>query len=264
MNDDSSTSGTFWEHLDQLRGSIWRIVVAVTVAACVAFCFKDALFAAVLAPKHDTFVTYRLLSRVAQCLVPDAAPPSFAVELISTRLAGQFLMHVRIAIFAGMLAVAPYILFELFRFVSPALYEHERRYATRVVAWGYVMFIAGLMLSYFLIFPLTFRFLGTYQVSAEVSNCITLDSYIDTLIMLSFMIGIVFEMPILCWLFAKLGFLTAAFMRRYRRHAIVVLLIIAAVITPTSDVVTLLLVAMPMYLLYEAGILVVARTPATK
>ena len=91
MNDDSSTSGTFWEHLDQLRGSIWRIVVAVTMAACVAFCFKDALFAAVLAPKHDTFVTYRLLSRVAQCLVPDAAPPSFAVELISTRLAGQFL-----------------------------------------------------------------------------------------------------------------------------------------------------------------------------
>ena len=125
---------------------------------------------------------------------------------------------------------------------------------------GYVMFLLGSALNYFLIFPLTFRFLGTYQVSAEVENAITLQSYMDTLLTMNLMLGIVFEIPVLCWLLARFGVLDTAFMRRYRRHAIVVILVAAAVITPTSYVFTLLLVALPMWLLYEAGIWVVAAT----
>ncbi|MFR4038703.1 MAG: twin-arginine translocase subunit TatC, partial [Butyricimonas faecalis] len=126
-----------------------------------------------------------------------------------------------------------------------------------VVGYGYIMFMVGVLISYFLIFPLTFRFLGTYQVSDQVENMISLQSYISTLLMMCLAMGIVFEIPILSWLFAKLGFISADFMRRYRRHAVVIILIVAAIITPTSDVFTLLLVSLPMWLLYEVSILIV-------
>ncbi|MCI7162038.1 MAG: twin-arginine translocase subunit TatC, partial [Butyricimonas virosa] len=129
-----------------------------------------------------------------------------------------------------------------------------------VVGYGYIMFMVGVLISYFLIFPLTFRFLGTYQVSDQVENMISLQSYISTLLMMSLAMGIVFEIPILSWLFAKLGFISADFMRRYRRHAVVIILVVAAIITPTSDVFTLLLVSLPMWLLYEVSILIVKRS----
>ena len=161
------------------------------------------------------------------------------------------------ALCAGVLCTSPYILYQLFRFVSPALYDNERRYAVRVVGGGYTMFTLGVLVSYFLIFPLTFRFLGTYQVSGDVDNLISLDSYISTLVMMCIAMGIVFEIPILSWLFAKLGFLSADFMRKYRKHAIVIILVIAAVITPTSDVFTLSLVTLPMSRLYEVSIWIV-------
>ena len=157
----------------------------------------------------------------------------------------------------GVICSSPYIVYQLFRFVSPALYAAERRYVVRVVGFGYLLFLVGAAVSYFLVFPLTFRFLGTYQVSGEVTNMITLESYISTLMTMTLAMGIVFEIPVLSWLFAKLGFLSSAFMRRYRKHAIVIILIVAAVITPTSDVFTLLVVALPMYLLYELSIVIV-------
>jgi sec-independent protein translocase protein TatC len=150
----------------------------------------------------------------------------------------------------------------LYRFVAPGLYAHERRYAVRAVGSGYIMFILGVALNYFLIFPLTFRFLGTYQVSPDVPNQIALTSYIDILLMLSFLLGVVFEMPVLAWLLAKMSVLTPRFLTRYRRHAVVVALILAAVITPTGDALTLSLVALPVYALYEVSILVVRRTVA--
>lgn len=130
----------------------------------------------------------------------------------------------------------------------------------RVVGGGYAMFVLGVAVSYFLIFPLTFRFLGTYQVSGEVENLISLQSYISTLMTMSLAMGLVFEIPILSWLFAKLGFFSADFMRRYRKHAIVAILVVAAIITPTSDVFTLSLVALPMWLLYEVSIFIVNKT----
>ena len=168
----------------------------------------------------------------------------------------------RVALWAGLLIVSPYVLYVLFHFVAPGLYAHERRHAVRAVGCGYIMFLAGVALNYFLIFPLTFRFLGTYQVSPDVPNQIALTSYIDILLMLCFLLGVVFELPVLSWLLAKMGVLKAQFMTRYRRHAVVVVLIIAAIITPTGDAVTLSLVALPIYALYEVSILVVRRTRA--
>ncbi len=253
------TQQSFWDHLDELRRVIFRILGVALAFAVVAFIFRDELFAVVLAPKEDCFITYRLLSRLASVFSGSAAE-SFDVPLINTGLAMQFVIHMKIAFAAGVVCASPYIIYQLFRFVSPALYADERRYAVRVVGGGYLMFIIGMAVSYFLIFPLTFRFLGTYQVSSDVANLISLESYVEVLVMMSVAMGIVFEMPVVAWLFARLGFLNDTFMRRYRRHAIVVILIVAAVITPTSDIFTLLAVSLPMWLLYEGSIHLVART----
>lgn len=250
---------TFWEHLDELRAAILKGLLVAVVLGVAAFCFKDELFRIILAPKDADFVTYRLFSRIST-LVGEGSAPVFHVRLINTGLAQQFIIHMKAAFCVGALLASPYVLYQLFRFVSPALYTRERRYATRVVVGGYVMFLVGVAVSYFLIFPLTFRFLGTYQVSDQVENLIALSSYISTLLTMSLAMGLVFEIPMLAWLFARLGFLSAAFMRHYRRHAIVVILVVAAIITPTSDVFTLSLVALPMWMLYEVSILIVKRT----
>lgn len=248
---------SFWEHLDVLRAAIIKIVAVAVVFGIAAFFFKEQLFDVVLAPKGDGFITYQLLNRMAAWAGGTVDP--FSVRLINTGLAQQFIIHMKTALCVGVLCASPYILYQLFRFVSPALYDNERQYVVRMVGGGYAMFGLGVLVSYFLIFPLTFRFLGTYQVSGEVDNLIALDSYISTLVMMCLAMGIVFEIPILSWLFAKLGFLTADFMRRYRKHAIVIILVVAAIITPTSDVFTLSLIALPMWVLYEVSILIVKQ-----
>lgn len=244
---------SFWDHLDVLRAAIIRIVAVTVIFGVLAFFFKEQLFAVVLAPKDSGFITYRLFD-VINGMVTDSYVADFSIRLINTGLAEQFIIHMKTAMYAGVLCASPYILYQLFRFVSPALYTNERKYATRVVGSGYLMFIWGVLLSYYMVFPLTFRFLGTYQVSGEVENMITLQSYISTLVIMSLAMGIVFEMPVLSWLFAKLGFLSADFMCRYRKHAVIIILIIAAIITPTSDIFTLLLVSLPMWILYEISI----------
>ena len=254
-----SENQSFWEHLDVLRVSLVKIAIVTVVFGVVAFFFKDELFAVILAPKEADFITYRLLFSLSGW-VTGGESSDFFVKLINTGLAEQFLIHMKVAMCMGILCASPYILYQLFRFVSPALYYNERKYVVRVVGGGYVMFMLGVLLSYFLIFPLTFRFLGTYQVSSDVENMIALQSYISTLILMSLAMGIVFEIPILSWLFAKLGFISADFMKRYRRHAVVIILIVAAIITPTSDIFTLSLVAFPMWLLYEVSIGIVKRT----
>lgn len=249
---------SFWDHLDALRSVLLRIATVILLFSIAAFIFKDWLFTVVFAPKNPDFVTYRWLEAIGG-VIPGKSLESFDVRLINTGLAEQFLIHMKTALCAGILCASPYILYQLYRFVSPALYADERRYAVSAVGCGYAMFITGVLLSYFLIFPLTFRFLGTYQVSAEVANMISLQSYMSTLIMLCLAMGIVFEMPVLAWIFAKTGFITPGFLRSYRRHAIVVILIVAAVITPTSDAFTLIAVSLPMWLLYEASIIVVRK-----
>lgn len=259
----SSGNMTFWEHLDVLRGTLIRIVVTTVVCAVGAFFFKDELFSIILAPKDDSFILYRLLGSAGRLFQSDGGS-SFSIQLVNTGLAEQFLIHMKVSVYAGVVVASPYIIYSLFGFISPALYDNERRYSSRVIVAGYVMFILGVLLSYMLIFPLTLRFLGTYQVSSDVANMITLQSYIDTFMMLTLLMGILFELPVVCWLLGKLGILTAGFMSRFRRHAIVVILIVAAVITPTSDVFTLLIVALPVWLLYEASIFVVGWTGKKK
>ena len=221
------------------------------VATIVAFFFKDALFSAVLAPKECDFVTYRLFDSLTK------HKTEFHIELINVEIAQQFLTHMKVAFWIGLLAVSPYVIYVLFGFVEPALYTSERRNVGLAVVSGYVMFMLGIALNYFIIFPLTFRFLGTYQVSGDVTNMISLDSYITMLLTMSLIMGAIFELPVLSWLLARIGILTSAPMRRYRRHAVVAILILAAIITPTSDVFTLTIVALPIYLLYELSILVV-------
>lgn len=244
----------FWDHMEALRGCLLKAVVAAAVAAVAAFCFKGPLFAVVMAPSTDGFVTYRLFARVT------GISTEFHVPLFNPDLAQQFVVHMRMALWAGVLVVSPYIVYLLFRFVSPGLYRHERRSAARAVTVGSVMFVGGVALNYFLIFPLTFRFLGTYQVDPSVPNQISLTSYVDILLLLSLLMGVVFELPVVAWLLARLGLLRSSFMRRYRRQAVVVVLIAAAVITPTGDALTLALVSLPIYALYEASIGVVRRT----
>ena len=251
MSKDEGLS--FWDHLDVLRTIIIRIILVTVVCGIVAFLFKEELFAVVLAPRNPDFVTYRLLVRVSGFFGGDA-PDNPVIQLINTGLAEQFVIHMKTALCAGVLCASPYTLYQLFRFVSPALYANERRFALPIVVGGYVMFMLGVLISYYLIFPLTFRFLGTYQVSEDVVNMISLQSYMSTLTLMSISMGIVFEMPVVAWLMARMGLLTASFMNRYRRHAIVVILIVAAIITPTSDIFTLLMVSLPMWLLYEVSV----------
>ena len=254
MSKDEGLS--FWDHLDVLRTIIIRIILVTVVCGIVAFLFKEELFAVVLAPRNPDFVTYRLLVRVSGFFGGDA-PDNPVIQLINTGLAEQFVIHMKTALCAGVLCASPYTLYQLFRFVSPALYANERRFALPIVVGGYVMFMLGVLISYYLIFPLTFRFLGTYQVSEDVVNMISLQSYMSTLTLMSISMGIVFEMPVVAWLMARMGLLTASFMNRYRRHAIVVILIVAAIITPTSDIFTLLMVSLPMWLLYDVSVCIV-------
>lgn len=247
---------SFWEHLDVLRTVLLKILLVTVVCGMAAFLFKAQLFDIVLAPKDSGFITYRWMASFAE-LLGEASADVFDVQLINTGLAEQFLIHVKVAMCAGVLCASPYMLYQLFCFVSPALHDNERKYAVAMVGSGYLMFMLGVAVSYFLIFPFTFRFLGTYQVSGEVTNMIALPSYISTMMVMCLTMGIVFEMPVMAWLFGRMGLLSAGFMRRYRRHAVVIILIVAAVITPTSDVFSLLLVSCPIYLLYETSIAVV-------
>lgn len=244
---------TFWEHLDVLRSCLIKMIVMTVACGLVAFCFKEWLFDIVLAPTSSDFITYKLIG-----IKP------FNIHLINVGLTEQFVIHMKAALFFGLLCASPYVLYQLYKFISPALYANERHYAVRLVLGGYIMFMVGVLINYLIIFPLTVRFLGTYSVSPSVQNMLSLQSYMDTLLIMSFLFGVVFEIPIISWLLALFGLLNADWMKRYRKHAFVVILIIAAIITPTSDVFTLCLVSLPIWLLYEASIFIVQSTNKLK
>ena len=246
MHDDDLT---FWGHVDVLRNCLVRIIVVTVVCGLAAFNFKETLFSIVLAPSKYSFVSYRLFH---------SAP--FHINLVNIGLTEQFMIHVKTAFSFGFLIASPYVLYVLYRFIAPALYRREKHYAVRVVLGGYVMFVLGLLVNYFIIFPLTVRFLGTYQVSESVHNMLSLQSYIDTLMMMSIMFGILFEIPIISWLLALFGLLKAEWMQRYWRQALVIIVIIAAIITPTGDAFTLAIVSLHIWLLYELSILIVKAT----
>lgn len=239
---------TFWDHLDEMRGMLVRIILLVLVAGVGTFFLKDQLFQIVLAPTSSDFVMYRLIGT-----------EPFALKLINTELTELLFVHLKLSIYAGLLVVSPYVLYLLFGFVSPALYEREKHYAVWIVSSAYFMFMVGTIANYFVIFPFTVHFLGTYHVSDVVTNMLSLQSYTDTLITMNLMMGVVFELPVVCRLLSMMGVLRRGMMTRFRRHAFVAIIMAAAIITPTTDAFTLFVVALPIYLLYELSIPLVRK-----
>lgn len=247
---------TFGGHLEVLRQMLFRILGVTAVIAVVVFCFKDTTWQLLLAPSEWTFVTYRWLEHVMHALGLDFRFAEYHVDLIATDLSSQFMTHITTAVYLGLLGASPYILYELFRFISPALYENERKYSVQVAITIYALFIVGVLMSYFVLFPISFRFLGTYSVSARVHSTITLDSYVSTFVSLTLVMGLVFQLPVIAFFLGKMGFVTSGMLSQYRRHAFLVIMLVAAIITP-PDLMTLILVTIPLYLLYEVSVQVV-------
>ncbi len=252
---------SFWDHLEEFRKVLFRCLIAWLIVSIWAFCFKDLLFRVLFAPSSADFVSYRGLCRLAQATGWETlCPNAFEAQFINTELAAQFMTHIKVALWAGLVITFPFLLVQLYGFIVPALYEREKRYTMPLLLAGSLLFLAGVLLNYFVIFPFSFRFLANYQVYGAVENRISLSSYISAFVMLSLLMGLLFEIPILNYFLAKMGLLTAETLKKYRRHAIVGICIVAAVITPTGDAVTLALVTLPIYLLYEASIAIVKRT----
>ncbi len=255
---DSGELLTFGGHLDVLRKMLFRIIMVIVIFGIVVFCFKTETFKILLAPRDSDFVTFRILEECIGNFDPDFKFDGYHVPLISTELSAQFMTHITVSCTLAFLLASPYVVFELFKFVSPALYERERRYSLLVAGVVYLLFLAGLLMSYFILFPVSFRFLATYSVDEEVASVITLDSYVSTFITLTFFMGVVFQLPVIVFVLGKMRLVSGVLLRRYRAHALVLIMIIAAVITP-PDLFTLVLVTVPIYGLYELSILVLNR-----
>ena len=251
---------SFWGHLEELRRTLFRVVAVLLVFMIACFCVMPDLFDSfVLGPTTSDFFLYRWLSNLGGTgmFLPDFSNDDFAVEIININVASQFLTHISTSFWFALVLMFPYLIFEVWRFVQPALFENERRSVGLAFLGGTVMFFLGCAVGYCLVFPFTFRFLTEYQLSASIVNQISLNSYMGTFLMLVFVMGIVFELPLLAWLLSKLGLVNKTFFRTYRRHAVVILLVLSAVITPSGDPFTLMVVFLPLYLLYELGILIV-------
>ena len=251
---------TFWAHLEDLRWSLVRVVAVLFVFVVVCFCLMPYLFDNfVLAPTTSDFPLYRLRSKLGggNPLLPDFSNDHFSVELININVASQFLTHISTSFWFALVLLLTYLTFEIWRFVQPALFDNEKKGVGLAFAFGTFMFFLGCAVGYFLVFPFTFRFLTEYQLSPLITNQISLTSYMGNFLMLIFVMGIVFELPLLAWLLSKLGLVTKTFFRKYRKHAVVVLLVLSAVITPTGDPFTLMIVFLPLYLLYELSIKIV-------
>lgn len=249
---------TFGGHLDVLRRMLFRIGIVVVILGCIIFCFKRETFTILLAPHDSDFCTFRFIENLIRATGFDFQFDDYKIPLISTELSSQFMTHITVSCILALLLASPYILFELFRFISPALYESERRYSYLVAGVIYLLFILGLLMSYFILFPISFQFLATYQVDEAITSTITLDSYISTFTTLTFMMGIVFQLPVFAFILGKMGFVDAPMLRKYRAYAFILIMIIAAIITP-PDIFTLVMVTLPIYGLYEVSILVLDR-----
>ena len=251
---------TFWDHLDELRRVLFRVLGVWFVLAIGYFIAMPYLFDnVILAPCHNDFIFYDLLRWIGQRLdlQDEFFTQEFHVKLVNINLAAPFFVHMSTAFWMSVVTAAPYIFYEIWRFVSPALYPNERKGVRKALGIGTVMFFIGVLLGYFMVYPLTLRFLSTYQLSAAIENQISLNSYIDNFMMLVLCMGLAFELPLVTWLLSLLGLVHKTFLRKYRRHAVVIIVIASAIITPTGDPFTLTVVAVPLYLLYELSILMI-------
>jgi sec-independent protein translocase protein TatC len=255
---------SFWDHLEALRWTLFRCVIVLIVFTVGAFISMHKLFdAVILAPTRSDFILYRVLCKLTSAvpLMPDFCDDTYMVKIFNVGLASPFFISMSTSFWLALLITFPYLVFEIWKFISPALYEYEKKNVRWSFLFGTVMFFVGCAVAYFFVFPMTLRFLATYNISNAIENQSSLESYTDMFIMLIFIMGIVFEMPLVSWLLSKMGLLTRAFFNKYRRHAVVGLMIAAAFITPSSDPFTLCSVFFPLYGLYELSAFFVKKAP---
>lgn len=263
MAEDKLQEMSFWDHIDALRAVLFRVLIVLVVAAIGLFFLMPYLFDnVILAPCHGDFVLYRLFEHMTASVpwLPQFSTEGFQVELINIKLASQFFIHMSSSFWLALVLTFPVVLYQLWTFIAPALYPHERHGVKTAFLIGCVMFFLGVAVGYFVVFPVTLRFLDDYHVSQLVPNQISLDSYMDTFLMLIFVMGVIFELPLLAWLLGNLRILHRGIFRNYRRHAVVALLALAAIITPTGDPFTLMVVFLPIYLLYEVSAYLVPKS----
>ncbi len=250
---------TFLGHLEVLRWHLVRSAIAVVVGGVVAFVNKGFIFDKVIfGPRNEDFPTYRFLCYLAERIRVDLCIEDFSFNIISVAMAGQFTMHMWVSFITGVVIAFPYIAWEIWRFIRPALNSREKKYSRGAVFFMSLLFFSGVLFGYYLIAPLSINFLGSYSVSAHVNNQININSYISTITFLTFATGIVFELPVVVYFLSKVGMVTPNLMRTYRKHSMVIILIISAIITPSPDVTSQLLVAVPLFILYELSIFVSA------
>lgn len=255
---------SFWDHVDELRSTLLKIGGVLVVFAIGFFVFMPDIFDnIILAPCRGDFILYRLFEKITTKIawLPDFSTEGFKVELINIKLASQFFIHMTTSLWMALVFAFPIVIWLLWNFIKPALYENERKGSEKAFLLGMILFFLGVAVGYFVVFPITLRFLAEYKVSEMIPNQISLDSYMDNFLMLIFIMGIVFEFPIVAWILSKIGMLHRDFFATYRRHAVVALLVLAAVITPTGDPFTLSVVFLPLYLLYELSACFVSPAP---
>ena len=252
-----------WDHVDALRGVLLRCALTVALLAGALFAVMPWIFDnVILAPCRPDFPLYRWLGHISSWWGAGDME-ELHVELINIRLASQFFIHMSTSLWLALALAFPIVIYQLWRFVAPGLYENEKRGARKAFLAGNAMFYLGVAAGYFLVFPLTLRFLAQYQLSAMIPNQVSLDSYMDNFLVLILVMGIIFELPLVCWMLGRMGLLHRSFFTAYRRHAIVGLMALAAVVTPTGDPFTLMVVFLPIYLLWESGALLIPKDADT-
>lgn len=253
---------SFFEHLEVLRWHLIRSGIAILLFMGLAFSFYDFIFdQIILGPKKTDFWTYRMMCDLATRfnLGADFCVQEIPISIMNTQMAGQFTLQINSSLMIGVILGVPYLLFELWRFVKPALSELERKSARGFVFYASALFALGILFGYYIVTPLSINFLANYQVSSEIINQITISSYLSSVATITIGSGVIFELPIAIYILSKIGIMTPQFMRSTRRYAIVIILIIAAIVTPTPDVPTMLSVTFPLLLLYELSIVIADR-----
>jgi sec-independent protein translocase protein TatC len=254
---------TFLEHLDELRKHLMRSVILVVVFMFLAFGFTEWIFEELIfGPAKADFWTYRKMCQLGKWLGTEGLCVGIDLQLVNFAITGQFMTHLTSSIIIGLVAAFPYIVWEIWRFVKPALYEKELKAAKGIIFYIVILFSMGLLFGYFVITPISINFLATYKISPRVNPDFQFDlhSYVSMVSWLTLISALMFQLPIVAYFLAKADILTAKFMKSYRRHSIVAILIAAAIITPSADIFSQLIVALPLYLLYEMSIFVVAYT----
>lgn len=259
---------SFFDHIDVLRKHLLRALAVVLVFTIGAFYFTDFIFnTIIMGPKNPSFWTYRMMCRLVEkfpSLGSDLCITKIDAKIINTEMAGQFTLQLNSCVMVGIILGIPYLLFELWLFVKPALHENERKSASGFVAFASFLFFLGIMFGYYIICPLSINFLTNFTVSPDIQNTFTIDSYLSSVMTLTLGSGVIFQLPVIIYILSKLGIMTPAFMRASRRYSTIIILIVAAVVTPTADPYTMLIVALPLFLLYEVSIYISANIERKK